>query len=515
MAWWVYAGFLVANYIYHRATAKSPERPKPASEVGIPKIDEGSNVPIVYGRCRVRSPVLAWTSEVKSVTTAFGFNYRMNMLMILGIPFETPFARLWNIWVGDYKLTWVTAPGAGGETDHSAGSPPDDGSGPPGYYSTYVNTGDAADPENMGAVGGQIQLYDGRATQQHVVIGSPGGVTFLGRDMKYFGVNEAVIPGFRGYLSVAHFELVSSDNRWSVGNSPNLGAYSYEVSSYLGGAEPGISIHAYNVGLEANPATVLYDILTAKFGKLAIPTSKIDSASFLSAKVRLQEEGNGYSRAIDAGAEASEIIREILEQIDGVLYEDPSDGLIKIKLIRGDYDPAALKHVTVSNCEGLQNFAAGGWEGIVNKVRVVFTNRARDYQESSATAHSQATAASQDGETREVVLRMPGVCTQELANTLAARELAARSRPIAKCTAVVSREFYRVCPGDAVKVTWPEYGVDGRVFRVAAVSRGTLANGRIRLDLIEDFFYSWRGAVLPGSPFEPFPGEIEPTFEVS
>jgi hypothetical protein len=47
-------------------------------------------------------------------------------------------------------------------------------------------------------------------------------------------------------------------------------------------------------------------------------------------------------------------------------------------------------------------------------------------------------------------------------------------------------------PGDVVSLSWPEYGISGVVMRVANVSRGTLANGAIKLDLLQDFFYVWR-----------------------
>ncbi len=508
MAWWVYPAILIASQIYHRLTEKDPAKPKSANDIQIPKIEDGASLQLIYGRCRVRAPLLAYTSSVLAADhyavgggPAIGVFYCMDLFMILGIPFEQTSSRLWNMWSGELKFTWFSSPFTGGEIDHSSGSPPYTGpgaSGTLGEYSHWILLPPVTDNFTTNTQG-DVQFYDGRADQSHTA--GIYGRSYLGRSMIDNGAGASSIPGFRGYLSLIHINRlnVPLGNRWIVGDSPSLSGYSYEVSSY-----PADST-AFNVGLEANPARVLLDLLIGTLGKLHLDASRIDYDSFSAAAIRLQEEGNGYSRALEGGGTASDLIAEILEQIDATLYEDPRDSKIRIKLIRDDYDWSALIGVTTENCEELTGFAAGCWDSIITKVRVVFTDRSRDYHPGSATAHNQAKAFSGE-EVRELVIQMPGVCTQALANELAARELAARSRPIAKCRAVVDRTFAGTMPGDPIRVTWPEYGIDGRVFRVAAVNRGTLANGKIALDLIEDFFYVWRNVLVPGHPVKSFPG---------
>lgn len=500
-----YGSFLVANYVYHRWFAEEPPKPKPAGEIQIPRVDEGATYPLLYGRCRVRSPILAWhTRYPLAISVTYGFNYRLDMFMLLGIPFKNVAARLHNIWVGDVKLLWASYAN-GGTADPTIGIPPYSGTTFPGTHGFVALGPPHNQPGQMGAIGGLVQFYDGNAAQKHTEPADPWTAnTVAGAHMKFVPGNGNRIPGYRGFLAVFHFAVASPDgaNLWGMGDSPQVSPYSYEIASYPSDSD------AFNVGVEANPAKVLYDLLTGEFGKLKFDSTRIDGISFSAAKQRLQEEGNGYSRAIEDAPDASQIVQEILQQIDGVLYEDPADGKIHIKLIRDDYDPAALIGVTTENCEEIQNLALGGFENVVNKVRLLFTDRSRDYIDGSAVAHNQAVAAGQDGEVRETLIRMPGVCTQALANELAARELAALSRPITKMRAIVDRTFYRVTPGDPVRVTWPEYGFDGRVFRVASVSRGTLASGQIALDLIEDFFYTWRDVLIPGHPVEPFPGGV-------
>ncbi len=138
------------------------------------------------------------------------------------------------------------------------------------------------------------------------------------------------------------------------------------------------------------------------------------------------------------------------------------------------------------------DFAAGGSTDVPNKITITFTNRSDGSQSGQAYAINQANALGQDGEVREITIDMPGVCTQVVANQIASRELQARSRPIMKCRAVVNKTMLRVNPGDAIMVTWPEYGISRMVFRVGAVNRGVRDDGKISLELLQDYFYQWR-----------------------
>ena len=484
-----YGAFLVGSYIYHRLTDKQPPLPKPVDRIEVPRIEDGSVPPLIYGRCRVRAPLLAWCGQPVADEIVDGvFKYSMDFFMVLGIPFSQSLTSVWQIWVGE---NYLNVPGGLKKTHNVGGLNP--------WIETNVQ-----DPtkDQRGDIGGFLEVFDGRPTQLLRDSVSPyTTVSVAGTEMVDAGLLPEQIPGYRGFVSVFHYGGVFGAH-WALGNSAELGSYQYEVASY-----PAVS-DALNVGLEANPAEVLIDLITGRFGKLGLDTGQIHAPSFTNARIRLQEEGNGYSRAIDSATDLAQIIREIEEQIDGIIYEDPRDGLIHIKLIRPDYDLGALPHITVSNCERLENFAAGGWESAINKIRVVYTNRDDSYRDGSATAQNQAMASTQDGEVNEEILHYPGVCTFALASQIAARELSARSRPIAKCRAIVNRDFEGVMPGDPVKLTWPEYGVDGRVFRVAAVSRGTLANRRIALELIEDFYFSWRGQLVSHDPGNP--GDLHP-----
>ena len=117
--------------------------------------------------------------------------------------------------------------------------------------------------------------------------------------------------------------------------------------------------------------------------------------------------------------------------------------------------------------------------------------RFTDYAPDSVTAQDLASVTA-TGKVREETINMPGVCDRQNASNIAGRELGELSRPLMTATAMVARSFLRVNPGDPVRVTLNDPDIAGVVFRVVGVNRGQLADGKIRLDLVQDSFDVWR-----------------------
>jgi hypothetical protein len=475
--------FMAGDFIYHRWIEDHPQKPTARQEVMIPHADEGAPVPLIYGRVRARNPILVWSSQPVFANPY----YEMNMFLVLGIPMDdgNGINRVHNMWAGDWKLFWSDI------------APAMTGVGGPEGVVTVIGTG--RNGEDYGT--GLLEFLDGNPSQ---VLVNPGedytnAYTYAGRYMLNpntsaggGNLNFNAIPGYRGYVCVTLHGIAQP---FIFGKSAGVPAYSFEASSYRdSGGYPAVGIYA-QVGLDSNPINVLWDLYKAKFGKLGYDTSLLDKTSWQVAATTLYSEGHGYSRYITDASQVDDHILEILKQIDGVLRENPTTGKIELKLIRPDYDPATIPEITRANCDALVNFAASGWTNIINKIRLVYTNRTRDYVDDSELVQNQANAVGQNGQVNEQTLQMPGICETAQAQSIARRELTARSRPIIKCRALVDRSFLRVMQGDAVKLTWSNPDIAGLIFRVANVERGTLKDSKIALDLISDYFYTTRNQV--------------------
>lgn len=504
-------GILTGEYIYHRLTEKD-DKVNPTREVQIARTDEGAAVPYIYGLCRVDTPVLAWTSGIPQgkpfsdsvgggPTIITGYQYQLDMFFLIGISmaFGNSTNLLHQVIVGDNALL-LRAVGLSTITLLT------ELTGEGGYERDVRRAVLWNDASIVGRppMMGEIEFLNGGREQLLVDATTPFALlTRTGEMMVDSGITASEISGFRGYLSASFSGVTEvSLNQFFVGTSPGPPNISFEVSSYPLSFNA-LSTSAPTIGSEANPADVIIDLLRNKFAKLGLPASAVNRPSFMQCADTLKLEAHGYSRAISSTDDAGKIIGEILEQIDGLLYVDPAANEIVMKLIRDDYDPGDVLALDESNCT-MVSYAAGSWDNIVNKVRVVYSDRQLQYKENSETAHNQAGAVGQDGVVREYTVRYPGCCTAALARVLAGRELSARSRPIAKCSVEVNPGFVRAVQGQVIAVSWAEYGVSNLLFRIANIDRGALKNSRIRLDLIQETFHTYRG-VFTGPLFDPFP----------
>lgn len=506
MAWLlaVEGGLLLGDFIYHRWLEPKPPPLQPGA-MSVPQTTEGSIVPLIYGTCRVRAPVLAWIGNWGA--DAIGsdpidhFIYFVNTLWIVGVPFYHGTASFVNIYASDRLLNIIPRGAPVGDDIHydTAGRT---------RFLTHDPTGSEVDlkffggPGQGGGIAGEIAFYDGR-TSQLISDGTNHGDKNLDKteiqayltgdspsagipNQVYSSIDAAEIPSYRGMALCFLYA-------WGGAETPVQVSYSFEVKALSTGSASDLG---RSLEFDADPASVIIDLLTSPFGKCALPLSKIDTASFGAASLTLYNEGHGYSRAIEQPDDAIAIINDVLKQTDGVLYEEPTTGLIEYHLIRADYTIESLTDINPDNAQ-LQNYQVQGWSETINQVRLTYTSRQNNYNDAQIIAQNPANVAYQGGKLRSVDVHYVGCSTPELAQKLASRELAATSTPIAKATVVVSREFYAARPGHVFTFTWPELGIDHMVMRAARANLGQLHDGKITLDLMRDIFDATLGAFPP------------------
>lgn len=463
--------FMGAEWAYHRWWESKPLQKIAPQAISIPRADEGSPVPLIYGRCRVRAPIIVWCGEPDRVLMSGIYGYRMNMFFVVGIAMAEGQgeSRMYNMWAGDKKF-------GGGPWNVSASE-----SQSIAIITEIAPSG--TDSTDAVTIGSNLVYYDGNPIQD-LSTSQLSGLQMAA------GVSASQIPSYLGYVTAL---LFTSSQKWVIGTSPQVAAYSFEVSSaYQLGDYPAPGVYS-QIGYDCNPANVIWDLLVGSLGKLAVPSAYLDKPSFQAAAFKLYAEDHGYSRSFEQSQPAEQIIQDILKQIDGAIDEDPTTGKLVLTLVR-PVDPATLPHITRDNCDKLTGFTMGGWTGLPSSLRFIYESRAKDYNDNTIVIHNQGNAVQQQ-EFEEAAIEMRGCKEDGLATRLADRESQALFRPIIKCRAVVGREFLRVLRGQAVKVTWSGPDLSGVVFRVADVNRGTIEDGKIILDLISDFYYSARGQV--------------------
>ncbi|MDX0262885.1 hypothetical protein GOC60_17025 [Sinorhizobium meliloti] len=236
---------------------------------------------------------------------------------------------------------------------------------------------------------------------------------------------------------------------------------------------------------DSNPAHIIYECLVNTDWGMGSPPTAIDIASFEAAAEVLYAERFGLSMIWTQQSTIESFVSEVLDHIEAVLFVNPRNGLLTLKLIRNDYDVDALPVFTPDN-SSVTKFARKLWGETINEIVVTFTNPANE-EEETVTAQDLANIEAQGGIVSDG-RNYYGVRVKALATRLAHRDLRAASTPLASCDIEANRAAWNLLPGDCLKLHSPDDGIDKIVMRVGPVDYGKPGESTIRASLVEDIF---------------------------
>ncbi|HXF07487.1 MAG TPA: phage tail protein [Candidatus Acidoferrales bacterium] len=283
-------------------------------------------------------------------------------------------------------------------------------------------------------------------------------------------------PAYRGLLSLILRQVYIAANNpyikpWAVRVKRCFRAW-YSTKAEISGA--------------ANPAHILYECLTNSAWGMGYPTVSIDDASFKAVADTLSSEGFGLNLIWLQQSTIEQFVREVLDHIGGVLTTSPSTGRFVLKLVRANYAVASLPVLDPTNVIELESFQRAAWGETTNELVLIYT-KSDTFKETSITVQDLANIQAQ-GAVVSQTRRYPGITSDALAARVAMRDLAAVSTPLAKVRLKVNRRAWSLTPGDVFKLSWPTLGIENLVMRIAAIDGGTLTQGAIGIDAVEDVF---------------------------
>lgn len=252
--------------------------------------------------------------------------------------------------------------------------------------------------------------------------------------------------------------------------------------------------------LDMNPAHIIYECLTDSEWGMGYPTAAIDSDSFTAAADALYAENFGLSLLWNRQETIENFLGIILNHIGGILYVRPDTGAFALKLIRADYDRETLPTYGPSTLISADDYQRQAWGETINEITVIYTDIASG-KDTSITVQDAANILAQGGVVAQQ-RNYPGIRRPFLAQRVAMRDLNSASTPLAKVKLTATRAAWQVFPGDVFRLTWPEYDIDDVVYRVLAVNRGTLTDGQIVIDAVEDVFGLPENTYLVDQPSE-------------
>lgn len=467
-----FAALFFASFLLSALLAPKPKienaKASSLSDFNFPRAKEGDPIPRGYGTWKSRGPNTIHnldfeaepikekvkTGLFSSKTIIKGYKYKIGLALAVALGECVTFRRMW---FGKDEVWNDCIPGCQVEPEIATLDMPELYGG----------------KDRNGGIGGTIAFYSGSFDQEpdeYLVSKIETEAEDTNRVPAYVGIAYAV---FR------HFYF---------GNSSSIEAVSFELQHFSNSLSlEGTKFRMEN-GLDANPIEVLYDLYINDWGNLKVNAALINIESWQAAAIKLWDEGNGWSGEIANAQEGAEISKSILSQINGMIYEDPTTGLIELELIRNDYELDDLPTFGPSEIKSIKNYTKKLWGETFNRMRVKYEDRDQNWKQDAVAVQDDFANIRFQNRIRATEVSMPGVKYAALANAICARELSNRNVPLFQAELLVTREMITLKPGRPFKMNWPEYNIAEMVLRIRKFDLGDRDDGYISAYVVQDEF---------------------------
>ena len=459
MGWTQFIIWVVCTIISY-ALAPKPPKPKKAAleDFELPTAEEGRPIPVVFGTVDVGGANVLWYGDLKAkgLSNDMGFKYYLGMHF--GIC-HGPVNKISRISIAE-KTAWtgsITSSATAVVTQGKlfGGSKREGGwignfdfefGGPTQVTNTYLTA----------AIGGSLPAYRG-------ILGCV-----------FHAVDDPVL----GHMNEGGY----------VGTTPYIKGVSFRVSRTTAGWDNDSCWYSAKATIDtdhANPAHIVYEAMTNPEWGMGLPVGLMNDTAWRAAADTLYSEGFGLSLIWNQQTTVEDFCQQILDHIGGMVVFHLETGTYELRLIRGGYDAGTLPLFDESNVVKLAKREIRGWGETVNEVALVYTDHDTG-KDTSIVVQDLANIALQ-GRIAETV-QLPGIRDPDIAAAVAQRELISRATPMALLTMDVNRDAWDTSQGDLFRLSWDAYGLTEVVFRVLKITKGSLEDGTITIDALQDVY---------------------------
>jgi len=436
-----------------------------------PEIKEGTKFPVIAGTCWMEAPIIGWFGDIYTESLGVRLSdtdgqyvylnkYHYGALHIITQGFSDGVIQTK---VGDL-LVW---PDSGDKKSLNADA----------ASSAVINL-----PELYGG----IHEHNAQVTGQGGIVGT---VNFQ-YGLPAQTVNTYLTAQLGSYISANRGLTIAVLRRPYIGLSSQLYPWKYLVkrTDHLSSGEDQwypekAAIRTY----EINPIHWLREIYTDTEWGLCTPTASMNDTTLRAAALVLYNEGFGICIKWESEQSLEAHVLDILRYINGVIYEDHSTGLIEIKLIRDDYVVATLEEFDETDIVSIEGFTRGVLHKIPDVTYVKYWDMYNNLPV-TIVSHDMALILSQNETLIPNDVDYTGVVNDELAGQLAARDQQQLSSFAAAMTIKCKRTMSHLHPGDVFKLSYSPLGIVSMIVRVVTPHYGTLTDGIITFECMEDIF---------------------------
>ncbi|MEN6337740.1 MAG: hypothetical protein ABFE01_26090 [Phycisphaerales bacterium] len=325
-------------------------------------------------------------------------------------------------------------------------------------------------PYSGGGIMGNISILLGTSTQA--------------RNAYLVSRVDPAVPAFRGLASIVCEQIM-----WGQSQYPMvLAAMMKRVLVEGDGDERWYIAKAAINTLDINPAHLLRECFTNDSWGEHMAESQLGD-TWTTVADTLYDEGFGISYwYVPEPGNLKKVISEVLDVIDGVIYDDPYTGLLEIMLVRDDYEASELPVFTERDFQ-IENFARMLWRNVPGHIILKFCDRIFPEADAQVSSIDNAIIDKQ-GRSVPEELDYPMICDSTLAATVVNRKGRAMTALPAMLELKCKRIMSGLHQGSVFKITYddPTLPIASMIVRVVGINYGGSENQSLTMTVIEDVY---------------------------
>lgn len=298
---------------------------------------------------------------------------------------------------------------------------------------------------------------------------------------------DGPVPAFRGLVSLVFRGKGNGGFMWSTGN-PYFKAPWVRLRRVKKGWSRNNQVwyaEKAQIGRDMNPAHIIYECLTNLEWGMGYSPADIDDQNFRAAADVLFSESFGLSLLWMEQTSIEDFVKLVMTHIDASLRVNMRSGLFQLRLVRNDYVVATLPSLSEDDIISVDSFQRTAWGDTANEVVVKYTDRNQD---DAVLAVQDLACIEAQGALVSVTRTYVGIREGDLAARVAMRDLTNLTTPLAKITIRTNRKTWDWEVMDVFTMQWSRLGVAGVPFRILRINKGSLIEGHITIEAVEDIF---------------------------
>lgn len=308
------------------------------------------------------------------------------------------------------------------------------------------------------------------------------------------------VPGFRGVATLFYDGLICSLNPYPKAWKMRMS----RVTKGWDGAvwQPGLAAIPMAAGAinAMNPAHILYECATNRQWGRGLPRAMLDEAEWAKSAQTLFDEGFGMCLTWKRQDSLQAFAQSVVDHIGAALFIDRRTGLLKLSLIRGDYDVETIPFFDYRN--GLLEISDADTATRDNAVNEVIVNwhDPIENKDRQVRVHNLASIQSL-GAINSQTTDYAGIPTLDLATRVAQRDLKVVASALKRFKLKLDRRAWYLSPGMVIRVNAPDRAVNNLILRIGKFTENSITDGALEVEAVIDVF---------GLPLTTFVSEEEP-----